>query len=144
MSENKNLSKEEQEFIGKNISFYETFLNAWVQNRMEKDKSVLTLSSLAIGLLVTFLAKNENTTQFVFWILSTIFFVISIIINLLTFHQNSDYIQEILQGTDKKKQESLEKKLNTKTFISFALFIVGIILTFSLAIMQSGFTIIKI
>lgn len=40
-----------QEEQDKRVAFYQTFLTAWVENRMEMDKQILTLSSLAIGFL---------------------------------------------------------------------------------------------
>lgn len=144
MSENKDLSREEQELTGKNVSFYEVFLGAWVQNRMEKDKSILTLSSLSIGLLVTFLNTINTVGEFALWILSTLSFVVAIIVNLLIFSQNSDYIEEVIRNTNQDKQMSIETKLRRKTIFSFSLFILGIILTFVLVMIQSGFKLIKV
>lgn len=154
MSENTNLSAKEKTekelFIGKSISFYETFLNSWIQNRMEVDKSILTLSSLAIGLLVTFLSNSNNEMgfniiEFILWIFSIISFVMAIITILVIFYQNSDYIGGLISPSiDKKKLTSIEGKLRRNTLLSFIFFIVGVVLTFALAIMQSGFTLCKV
>lgn len=57
MSENE-LAK--QELMEKHVAFYQTFLSAWTASRMEKDKQVLTLSALAIGLLTTFRSELDD------------------------------------------------------------------------------------
>ena len=47
-----------RELEGKNIAFYSTLLSAWIQTKMERDKTLVTLSAAAIGLLVTILTTG--------------------------------------------------------------------------------------
>ena len=42
-----------RELEGKNIAHYSVLLGAWIQTKMERDKTLVTLSAAAIGLLVT-------------------------------------------------------------------------------------------
>ncbi len=42
-----------RELEGKNIAHFSVMLSAWVQTKMERDKTLVTLSSAAIGLLIT-------------------------------------------------------------------------------------------
>lgn len=45
----------QRELEGKNIAYYSVLVNAWIQTRMERDKTLVTLSAAAVGLLVTLL-----------------------------------------------------------------------------------------
>ncbi len=51
---------------GKEVEFYSVFLNGWITNRMEMDKSLLTLSTAGIGALM--LLKDSFKDQFAFHI----------------------------------------------------------------------------
>ena len=129
----------QQEFIQKKVAFYQSFLSAWIENRMEKDKQILILSALAIGLLMTFRDELPDVFSFCLWLLSGFAFVIAIIIVLWIFRQNSDYIELLLINDDDQSEEikKLEKSLQKKTLWAFGLFILGIVLTISLAIYGS-------
>lgn len=129
----------DNELVGKNVSWYQTFLSAWVENRMEKDKQIINLSSLAIGVLILLRKEIGNSFQFGIWLLAGICFIISIMVLLQIFSQNSNYIENLIKNTDHEKINSIEKSLRSKTFWGFNLFIVGIILTFLLAWSSTGF-----
>lgn len=131
---------DKESYLQKDVAFYQTFLAAWIENRMEKDKSLLTLSSLAIGLLITFTDKLSSPAEFVLWLLSGIAFLATIIIILLIFRYNSNYI-ECLLIEDIEKQRRHEKSLNVMTLLAFVIFIVGLSLTFALSISEANFSI---
>lgn len=44
-----------RELEGKNIAHYSILLSTWIETKMERDKTLVTLSAAAIGLLVTIL-----------------------------------------------------------------------------------------
>jgi hypothetical protein len=134
-------NKKSEELIGKEVAFYETFLSAWVENRMEIDKQVLNLSALAIGLLFFFHNKLDNLLHLFLWCLANISFISSIILILHIFHLNSDYIEKILKD-DEKERIDLEKNLNKKTQWSFKVFIFGIIVAFMLVLFKTDFVVI--
>ena len=134
---------EEQSLMQKDVAFYQTFLSAWVENRMEMDKQLLTLSSLAIGLLMIFYDKLESVSQLVLWLLSGGLFIGTIIIILCVFRNNSKYIECLVSGDDEQQKKAVEQKLQTQTACAFGMFIVAVITTFALAIVKSGFIIMK-
>lgn len=136
-------NNDNQELIHKNVAFYQTFLNAWVGSRMEKDKQILTLSALAIGLLMAMRGDVSDVLAFLIWLFAGGAFVISMLIILIIFRQNSDYIEQIIRDDDTEKKLSIEKSLNRKTVLSFWCFLAGVILTISLAVYSSGFVIAK-
>lgn len=140
MSENE-LAK--QELMEKHVAFYQTFLSAWTASRMEKDKQVLTLSALAIGLLTTFRSELDDVFAFCVWLSAGASFVISIVIILLIFGQNSDYIEQIIRDDNQDKKMGVEKSLQRKTLWGFRLFVIGVVLTVFLAIYGTGFVISK-
>ena len=142
MSE-KNKELEDQEFMQKEVAFYTTFLGAWVENRMEMDKQLLTLSSLAIGLLMIFYDKLENVAQFVLWLAAGGLFIATIIMILCVFRNNSKYIECLVSESDEREKKAVEKKLQNQTACAFGMFIVAIVTTFALAIVKSDFIIIK-
>lgn len=130
------------EHTQKNVAFYQTFLSAWVSSRMEKDKQILTLSALAIGLLMTFRGELSDVFAFTVWLIAGFAFVASITIILLIFGQNGDYIEKIIRDDDGARVE-LEKSLHRKTFWAFGLFLVGVVLTIFLAVYGAGFIVTK-
>jgi hypothetical protein len=54
-TEEERTQRELRELEGKNIAHYSTLLSAWIQTKMERDKTLVTLSSAAIGFLVAIL-----------------------------------------------------------------------------------------
>lgn len=135
--------REAQEISDKNVAFYQTFLNAWVENRMEVDKQLLMLSSLAIGLLMFFYDKLQTPTEFVLWLLAGILFILTIIVVLCVFRCNSKYIRCLIRDDNQPEKQASEKSLQVMTACAFGMFIVAIMLAFALAIVKSGFIIMK-
>jgi len=133
----------EQELLEKKVAFYQVFLSAWTASRMEKDKQVLTLSALAIGLLMTFRSELDDVLAFCVWLLAGVFFVISIVIILLIFSQNSDYIEQVIRDDGQGQEVGVEKSLQRKTLWAFRFFVFGVILTVFLAVYGTGFIVTK-
>lgn len=133
-----------QEERDKRVAFYQTFLGAWIENRMEMDKQVLTLSSAAIGLLMVFYKDMDKVFEFSLWLIAGCAFIVAIILVLCIFRNNSNYIQCLIREDNQTLQNVLEKRLQTMTAWAFGSFIVGIVLSFTLAIVRSGFEITKV
>ena len=55
-----------RELEGKNIAHYSTLLAAWIQTKMEIDKTLVTLSTAAIALLVTILTAVGTSNFYLF------------------------------------------------------------------------------
>ena len=129
----------DQELVGRKIAFYQSFVSAWIENRMEKDKSLLNLSALAIGLVMIFYDKLENSTQFILWLCSLLAFIFTIIMRLRILKKNSDYVLEVIKDDNPTKKKDLEKYLNKRDIISSILFVLGILFIFALVIIKSKF-----
>lgn len=127
---------------GKSIAYYEAFLNAWVQNRMEVDKQILMLSSLAIGYVALFYDDIKAPSEFILWLLSGLAFLTSIMLALFIFKTNSDYISYILEENDGLEKKIIAKRLAFMTKLSFVAFFFGIVSTFALTFIKSNYTII--
>jgi ABC-type multidrug transport system permease subunit len=140
----KNKDLEQQEYMQKDVAFYQTFLTAWVENRMEVDKQLLTLSSLAVGLLMMFYDKLKDTTELTLWLIAGALFIATIILVLFVFRNNTKYIECLISNEDEEKKKAVEKKLQAQTVCAFWMFILAVISTFALAIIKSGFVITKI
>lgn len=126
--------KKNEEFISKNVAYYQTFLSAWIENRMEKDKQILLLSTLAIGLLISFSNNLNNLSQKILWILAGIPFIVAIFLALSIFSKNSDYIESLIRNDYSNEYKELENKLSTLTKQSFIFFIIGVLITFLLVL----------
>lgn len=133
---------ETQSKFQKDVEFYSACVNGWIQNRMEKDKQLLTLSSLAIGVLLFFYKNLEDKISFVLWLIASLSFIFCIITVLYIFKKNAEYLEEVIK--ESSSQNYLEKTLSFFTRLSSILFIIGIITTFSISIYNSNFTLTKV
>ena len=108
----------------KEVEFYSATVNAWYGTRFEHDKSLLTLSVAAIGLLVTLASTIGITSHCLlfFYVLALCCFVIYLISLLCVFKRNSKHLEDVVNGLDDgdKMLEILDK-------ISFGSFISGVI-----------------
>ena len=136
-------TQDEQEDSNKRVAYYDNFLRAWIENRMEVDKQLLTLSALAIGLLVSVFGKPSNTYEIVAWFFAGISFLICIVTILISFRKNSDYVKIVLECQDDGRNNDLlqkEKQMSTysKKLFTFStrLFSVGVISTATLAVLR--------
>ena len=109
-------SKEEQErtlreLEGKNVAYYSVLLTAWIQTRMERDKTLVTLSAAAIGLLVTILstAGVKSLLQLAFFAGSFIGFLTTIWSCIQIYQRNSLHIEQEIRRSEEKKDFNLEQ-----------------------------------
>jgi len=91
------------ELKGKNVAYYQVMLNAWIQSRMEHDKTLITLSSAGIGLLVTVAATFGAQHWIMPWLygLTLSCFLCCIVISLKVYRLNSLLIECELKGSGK-------------------------------------------
>lgn len=90
--------RELREFEGKNIQDYYVRLNAWFSTKLEKDKSLLTISSAAVGLLVSIITAKgvQDYYQIIFYSLALLGFLIAIITVVNIFDKNAEQIEKNL------------------------------------------------
>ncbi|HRK98443.1 MAG TPA: hypothetical protein PLE43_08215 [Alphaproteobacteria bacterium] len=127
----------------KEVAFYAACMEAWINTRMEKGRHLVTLSSLAIGLLVVFHDKLFDNIDFYLWVISAVTFLLCIIGNLIILAKNAPYL-ECVTKEDNEKAAHYEKLLNCASRFSDVSFVLGIILTLILTISLSNFVHIKI
>lgn len=109
-------SKEEQEkryireLEGKNVAHYSVLLQAWIQTKMERDKTLVTLSAAGIGLLITILitAGVTNGWEIILYLGSFIGFLVTIWTSIKIYELNSKHIENELRY-DSVKAIELEK-----------------------------------
>lgn len=118
----------------KQVEYYASCINGWVTTRMEKDKSILTLSTAGIGVLVSFFSNIDTSNLLIYtlYILSILCFVIAILSALKIFDENSNYFMNIVKNENPKSISYLDK-------ILYFSFIFGLVFTIilSLSIMSN-------
>jgi len=115
----------------KTVQFHAALYNGWIQTRMEKDKSLLTLSGGAIALLITLLSalKTINISQFIIAIVAIACFIISLFCLIAIFQYNAEHLQKV--ATNKESSNSLLSALDKIVVITFS---IGIILSLIFAL----------
>jgi uncharacterized membrane protein YgcG len=114
-----------------------TIRQAWVDTRMEKDKTLLTLATGGIGVITTLATTvgPGSKAELVLYGLAAISFVVTIIAAVLIFDANSRHLEEVLlkQTTDD------DPDLQWLDRVLFASFVVGVMLACAIAL-TAGYT----
>jgi hypothetical protein len=123
----------------KHTAYYSALLAAWIDTRMERDKSLLALSTAGIGLLFTLLTTvgATSTRLIVLYGLCFLSFLISIVSAVTIFSWNAVLIQCLLRNETPRN-----RRLDVLDAAVFGGFIAGLILTVTLGI-TTGVTKIK-
>lgn len=92
------------EAIQKRVAFYASLVNAWIQTRMEVDKTLIVISSAGIGFLITLLNNKGfvSTTGFIVYLSAFFSFFVVIILCIVILQRNSSYILTLLNNPDAK------------------------------------------
>ncbi len=108
------------------VEYYAALANGWVTNRMEHDKTLLTLSTGGIGLFLTLVTTvgARSTVELVCYAVGTLCFGAALILGLTIFRRNADFLERVIENRDAKsdpKLAALDKWL-MRTFACGALF----------------------
>jgi DMSO reductase anchor subunit len=124
--EKENLEKQQILYEAKVLQHYAVSLGAWYATKLEKDKSVITISLGAIGLLVAILSAKgvNNLYQVGFYIIAFLGFIVAAITAIIVFDKNADQIEKDINN--KVNISGTLKKLDIIIAISFC---VGVIFT---------------
>lgn len=116
---------ERREFEGKNIAHYSVLLQAWVDTRMERDRTIVALSAAGVALVVTILTTigPKHAWEMGFYGGAVAGFVLAIAVSLFIFHRNSAHIEEAIRGSS--KNDPLLEKFDS---IHTVAFLAGVIL----------------
>ena len=117
-----------KELEGKNVQYYSVLLTAWINTKMEHDKTLITLSAAAIGLLITILTTKTVIQTWLVWIYIFAFvgYLITIYAALIIYQRNSLHIEKELKGQS-GKDPHLER-LDKLCLYSFSLATLAFIL----------------
>ncbi|MER0214745.1 MAG: hypothetical protein DU481_00820 [Nitrosomonas sp.] len=109
----------------KEVAYYAAKVNAWFNTKLEYDKSLLVLSTGAIGLLITLLTVTNvgSTTLLYIFVLAIACFLLCIILILAIFSWNAKHLEELIAGNNKNN-----KILAILDRLSIFVFIVGVLL----------------
>lgn len=115
----------------KHTAYYSSLVGAWIETRMERDKSLLALSTAGIGLLFTLLTTvgAGSTRMIVLYGVCFVCFLISIVCAITIFGWNATLIQCLLRNEvpNSRRLDILDKAV-------FGCFVAGLILTVVLGI----------
>lgn len=122
---------EEELHNEKEVAYYSALVTAWIETRMELDKSLIMLSAGGIGLLVTILSTvgARNLWELVLYAGAFFSFLISIVTCIAIFKRNPQLIKSSIRNTN--SQKSNLKKLDAITLSSF---LFGILFSISIGI----------
>lgn len=121
-------------YEARDIEYHSQGYAAFFNTRMEKDKSLLTLSVVGIGYLATFakLGNDELTgMELVLFSIACLSFLTAIVVVLRIFKTNGDYITALLSPKPQiqRQADSIGKQLKRSDRIVFGAFILGLITT---------------
>lgn len=117
----------------KDIAFYSALVGAWIDTRMELDRTLVTLSAGGIGLLATLLSTVGVTRVSLLWLygLAVLMFAGTLICELVIFKKNSAIIEEIVQSLNRTT------KLRHLDRVALGCFAVGIAALFAIGVITA-------
>ena len=115
----------------KKVAYYSALIDAWVHTRMERDKSLLSLSAGGIALLVTLLTTTgtKNYIETTLYFLALQSFLATVMACLAIFKRNSRHLKE-LASVDRSKDSVLERL----DYFSYWSFIIGVLLAIAVGV----------
>jgi len=129
------LTPEQAERSAKLVEFYAASVQAWYSTAMEYDRSLVTLSAAAIGLitgLATTATGDVSSLQATGITAALVCFCITLACALSVFRFNKDYLQDqVNPGTAPRKSMQLLQMLDVVAMVSF---LVAAVLTICVAI----------
>lgn len=114
------------------IEYYAAQANAWFNTALEHDKSILALSSAAIGLIVTVLTAIGANSQLDEWLYGAalLAFVSSVITILIIFRRNKSYLEDLVNC----RESRLESELKQYDLFAISSFGLGVALVVAVGI----------
>jgi hypothetical protein len=128
---NDNTTDTNNEKSQKKVAYYSALVNAWIQTKMEVDKTLIIISSAGIGFLITIISKLDinNVTELIIYLSAFISFFIVIITCVEVFRKNAVYIKNIIDEKDDN-----HKSLDTYSFVAKLFFTLALIFILILGI----------
>lgn len=100
-----------RELEGKNIAHYSILLSTWIETKMERDKTLVTLSAAAIGLLVTILTTVgvKSLWEIPLFAFAVTSFLATIWSSITIYQLNSEHLENTIKGSS-TRDPRLEKR----------------------------------
>ncbi|MDA8085863.1 MAG: hypothetical protein M0Z75_04110 [Nitrospiraceae bacterium] len=116
------MKPDNSEQIQKRVAYYSNLVNAWIQSRMELDKTLITISSAGIGFLVALLSYKviDGWGMFTVFVMALIAFFLTIWTCIGIFKENSAYIGKLIENPDATSEQSRLNKLDKRAQILFS------------------------
>lgn len=117
------------------MAFYSSAIDAWFNTALERDKSLLSLSSAGIAALVAVLYSvgAPHTVDKILYAMAVIAFVICLCFVLDIFSKNKSYLESIIKD-DQAKTKDLGEKLAKLDKIANCAFLAGVMLSIGIGI----------
>lgn len=102
---------------------YSASVSAWFGTKMEKDKSLLTLASAGIGILVSIGASSK--IEKICYVLAISFFVVTVFFTLLVFELNAKLIENLISEHKMERLGKIAELVDYALILSFLLGVVA-------------------
>jgi hypothetical protein len=106
----------------KEVQYYMALVTAWINTKMEHDKTIITLSAAAIGLLITILTTKGTAESWHIWFFGFTFicYLVAIITAILIFQENSVRIEHEVTNQETRHDLKLQRLDNVVRWSFFA------------------------
>lgn len=124
----------QEEHDKKLLAHYAATVAAWYTTKMEHDKSLLTLSTAAVGVLITVITKFAIATSMEMGVLAAalLAFIVCLVSVLAVYKRNCTHLVNVIRN-----DEPIDKWLTVLDWISLISFVSGIILASTLGILMA-------
>lgn len=99
------------------MAHYSASVSAWFGTKMEKDKSLLTLASAGIGILVSIGATSR--TERVCYVFAISFFLITVFCTLIVFELNAKLIENLIREETMDRLGKIAQRIDHGMMLSF-------------------------
>lgn len=110
----------------KEVAYYSALVGAWIDTRMELDRTLVALSAGGVGLLATLVTTVGVSKESHLWLygLAALMFATTLICELVIFKKNSALIEETIQSLDPTTKL---KHLDKVAIVSFGIGIAAVL-----------------
>lgn len=124
--------------IAKYVEFNSQSYASFYNTKLEKDKSILTLSVAGLGFLITFtnFAEKLDSYSYIVFLLAALAYLFCVFNVITIFEKNAIYLIEVTTDSDKANELELQLRKHDKRAIYSFYF--GILLSFMLGISTSA------
>ncbi len=115
----------EKDMTTEDSAFRNVLVGAWVETKMERDKSLLTVASAGVGLLVA-MSATVSQLSVAATLISFGAFLITIICSIMIFSRNAKHLEVLIANDQSQDSDVFLSILDWISQISFAIGIVSL------------------